>query len=211
MANGQGDNMLLQVLDWTYDQAVNGFSGLDSAEDLAADYLSGDGALFDKANALIGMQCAKAGASGFLAGLGGAALLPLSIPANVTSVLFIQIRMIAAIAIMAGFSVKDDRVKTLVFLCLVGDAGMDVLKQAGISIGKNMTINVINAISAKTIDAINQLVGFTLLAKFGGQGVVNLDKAVPVVGGLIGGTLDAVSTHLVGSFARNTFIGAKAS
>ncbi len=29
---------VMQVLDWAYEKSVNGFSGLDSAEELAASY-----------------------------------------------------------------------------------------------------------------------------------------------------------------------------
>lgn len=29
---------IMQVLDWAYERSVNGFSGLDSAEELAASY-----------------------------------------------------------------------------------------------------------------------------------------------------------------------------
>ena len=60
--------------------------------------------------------------------------------------------------------------------------------------------------SAQVIKEINKKVGFRLLTKFGEKGVINLGKAIPVIGGLIGGTLDAVSTNTIGNTARDTFI-----
>lgn len=207
MANELKASTIMQVLDWTYEKAINGVSGLDSAEEMAEDYLKGEGVLVDKVNLLIRMQNVKAGASGFLSGLGGILLLPVTIPANVTSVIYVQVRMIAAIAKMAGYNIKDDRVKSLVFLCLVGDAAKDVLKDVGIVVGTKIATNAINNLSAKTITAINQKVGFKLVSKFGEKGAVHLGKAVPIVGGLIGGTVDSVATNLIGNFARNTFIG----
>jgi len=36
---------------------------------------------------------------------------------------------------------------------------------------------------------------------------VNLGKAVPFVGGIIGGTVDSVATNTIGNIARDTFIG----
>ena len=60
--------------------------------------------------------------------------------------------------------------------------------------------------SGKTIVAINQKVGFRLITKFGEKGAVNLGKAVPLVGGIIGATFDSVTTNTVGNIARNTFI-----
>ena len=92
--------VILNALDWAYDKAVNGVRGLDSAQDMADDYLKGEGALIDKVNSLIRWQNTKAGTSGFITGLGGLLTLPLTLPANITSVLYVQIRMVAAIAIM---------------------------------------------------------------------------------------------------------------
>lgn len=43
--------MIMQSLDWAYDKAVNGVKGLDSAEELAKDYLTQDGSLLDQINA----------------------------------------------------------------------------------------------------------------------------------------------------------------
>ena len=42
----------MKAMDWAYDKAVNGISGLASAEDIAADYLNREGTLRDKANSL---------------------------------------------------------------------------------------------------------------------------------------------------------------
>lgn len=38
------------------------------------------------------------------------------------------------------------------------------------------------------------------------KGAVNLGKMVPLVGGIIGGAFDSVSTNIVGNVARKTFI-----
>lgn len=76
--------------------------GLDSADEMAQDYLRGDGSLEDRVNSLIRWQNTKAGTSGFLSGLGGVMLMPVTIPANISSVMYVQVRMIAAIAQMGG-------------------------------------------------------------------------------------------------------------
>ena len=51
------DSKIQRALDWAYDKAVNGIPKLDSAEDLANDYLNGDGELIDKVNSLIRLTC----------------------------------------------------------------------------------------------------------------------------------------------------------
>lgn len=206
MAKELSESKIMQALDWTYEKAVNGVPGLDSASELAESYTKNDGNLRDQANSLIRWQNTKSGTSGFLTGLGGIITLPVAIPANITSVMYVQVRMIAAIAHMGGHDLKDDRVKSLVFACLTGNAAKDILKDIGIVVGRKMTENAIKNISGKTITAINQKVGFRLLTKFGEKGAVNLGKAVPLLGGVIGATFDSVATNTIGNIARDTFI-----
>ena len=171
--------------------------------------MNGDGELVDKVNALIRWQNTKAGTSGFITGLGGIITLPVAIPANISSVIFIQVRMIAAIAHMGGYDLKDDRVKTLVYTCLTGNAAKDIVKNIGITISTKMTNTLIKNISGETIKAINKAVGFRLITKFGQKGAINLGKAIPLVGGVVGATFDSVSTNTIGNISRNIFIEEK--
>lgn len=206
MSKELSESKVMQALDWAYEKAVNGVPGLDSASELAESYMKNGGSLTEQSNSLIRWQNTKAGTSGFLTGLGGIITMPVTIPANITSVLYVQIRMIAAIAYIGGHDLNDDRVKSLVYACLAGNAAKDILKDIGIVVGTKLTTNAIKNISGKTIVAINQKVGFRLLTKFGEKGVVNLGKAVPLVGGIIGATFDSIGTNAVGNVARDTFI-----
>jgi hypothetical protein len=196
----------LMVLDNVYDRALTGLPGTSSVEELAWDYLQGDGTLTDKVNHLIRYQNVKCATSGFLSGLGGAMTLPVTIPLNISSVLYVQARMIAAVACMGGYDVRNDRVKTLVYVCLCGNEAKDIFKKSGIEVGKKLAETGIKKIPNELIKAINKKVGFRLLTKFGEKGVINLGKLIPVVGGVIGGTCDLVATNTVGNVARNTFI-----
>lgn len=196
-----------QALEWAYDKAVNSnIPGLDNAQQMASNYMEQDGSPEDKVNSLIRWQNTKASASGFVSGLGGAITLPLAIPANITSVLYIQIRMIAAIAHMGGYDLRNDQVKTMVYACLCGNAASEVLKTAGVKIGTKLTEQAIKNISGAVLTKINQAVGFRLLTKFGSKGAINLAKMIPVAGGIIGGTFDGVATNIIGNVARATFI-----
>lgn len=207
MANELTQGKIMDALDWAYNKAVTGAPGFDSAEEMAEDYLSNDDTLREQANSLIRWQVSKAGTSGFLTGLGGLLVMPVTIPANIASVMYVQIRMIAAIAHMGGYDLKNDKVKTLVYACLAGNAAKDIFKDLGIVFATKLSTQAIKNISGKTIIAINQKVGFRLLTKFGEKGIVNIGKAVPIVGGVIGGTVDATATKLIGNVARDTFIG----
>jgi len=197
---------VMRVLDWAYEKALSGMPGLDSASQLASSFMDKEGTLRDKANSLIRWQNAKAGTSGFVTGLGGFMTLPVAIPANLASVLYIQIRMIAAIAHMGGYDLREEKVKTLVYMCLVGNFAKDILQETGIRLGTKFTAMAIERISEKSLLLINQRVGFRLLTTSGTKGMINLGKAVPLVGGIIGGSIDVAATNTIGNMARNTFL-----
>lgn len=199
-------NLVMKALDYGYEKALNGLSNLETAESLAAEYLKSDESLKKSSSKMIKWQISKAGTSGFLTGLGGIITLPLTVPANLASVLYIQIRMIATIAVMGGHDLRDDKVKSMIYLCIAGNAAKDVLKDMGIIVGEKLALNFIKNISSKTIKEINKRVGFELLTKFGSKGAINLSKAVPIVGGIIGGTIDSASTLTIGKVAQHVFL-----
>ncbi|MBK6967312.1 MAG: EcsC family protein [Bacteroidales bacterium] len=207
MANKLTPQIFMQALDFAYEKAISGLPGTDTAADLARSYLKQEGTLTEQVNSLIRWQNAKAGSSGFITGLGGFATLPVAIPANLMSVLYFQVRMIAAIAVMGGQDVRDDRVKSLVYACLAGNMAKDILQEIGINIGTRLTAQMIGRISESTLIAINRKVGFLLLSKTGSRGAINLGKAIPLAGGIISGSIDVYATNLIGNIARNTFIG----
>ena len=200
------ESKMMQVLEWGYEKAIQGLPGMESAEELAKRYLEKYDTVDEAIDTFINWQCAKCATSGFITGLGGLLTLPVAIPANISSVIFVQIRMIATIAKMRGYNLKDDQVKTLVFVALTGQAATDILKQAGITIGSKVGINLIKKMTMKVIYQINKKVGFRLVTKFGQKGIINLGKLVPIVGGVIGGTVDTVGTLTVGKTAKKLFI-----
>lgn len=197
----------MKALDWSYDKAVNGgIPTIDTAKELAESYLNKGGTLEKKVKRLIASQNTKNATNGFLTGLGGLIVLPVMVPANITSVIFVQMRMVAAIAHIGGFDLKDDQVKTFVYACLVGNGAVDILKTAGVQITKKLAVTGIKKIPFKVITKINKAVGFRLLTKFGKTGIINLGKMVPLAGGVIGATVDGVTTNTIGKVAFKLFI-----
>lgn len=203
--NALTQSKMMEILDWSYEKAVNGLPGLETAQELADKYLERYSSTDKAINEFIKWQKAKCATSGFLTGLGGIITLPVAIPANISSVIYVQIRMVAAIAHMRGFDLKDDQVRTLVYVALTGQAAADILKQAGIKFGTKMSTVLIKRIPFEVIKQINKAVGFRLITKFGQTGVINLGKGIPIVGGLIGGAVDAVGTDAIGKTAKKVF------
>ncbi|WP_373880454.1 EcsC family protein [Streptococcus zalophi] len=195
---------MLQILDWSYDATLNGLPGQKNIDDLVDDYLS----KYDKETAikkLVDFQVKKATVSGFVTGFGGLPTMPITLPANITTVIYFQLRMIAAIAKIRGYNLKSDQVQTIVYTTLVGTSLADLSKKAGIVIGNKMLTSFVKKIPGKMLTKINQIVGFRLLTKFGTKGVINIGKMVPVVGGVIGGAFDMVTTQTIANVAKKTF------
>lgn len=205
-ANEVSVGKIEQMLDWAYDKSLNGIPGTDSAYEMAENFLSKHDDIDKAIDSLIRWQNTKAATSGFLTGLGGLIVMPVTLPANIASVMYVQVRMIAAIAHMKGYDLKDDQVKTFVFVCLTGKSASDILKSTGIKIGNAFAKQGIVKIPGKVIVAINQKVGFKLLTKFGEKGVINLGKAIPIAGGVIGGAFDGIGTGIIGKTAKKVFV-----
>jgi uncharacterized protein (DUF697 family) len=196
---------MMVALDWAYDKAVNGIPTFARAEDLAEDYLSKTSSSEQAINDLILWQVGKASVAGFLSGVGGIITLTVAVPINFLSVLWIQLRMIAAIAYIRGFDIRSDQVKTLVVTCLAGSSASEILRDTGIIVSSKFTQQAITKISKTPLTRINQTVGFRFLAKSGSTAAVNLSKIVPFIGGLVGGSIDAAVTHTMGAAAKSVF------
>lgn len=114
--------------------------------------------------------------------------------------------MIACLAYMGGYDTDSDQVQTLVYACLAGISIDQILKQAGIQFGNKFVMAMVKKIPGEVLAKINQKVGFRFVTKFGTKGIVNIGKAVPVVGGMISGGFDFVETKAIANRAYKMFI-----
>ena len=197
---------IMDVMSKCYQAALDGLPGSKSCEELAREYVDRYKASTIAAKELIKQQLLKCSVSGFITGFGGLLTLPVTVPANVASVLYVQMRMIAALAAIGGYDVRSDEVQTLVYLCLVGSSLTDVVKSTAIKIANKVTTNMLKKLPGAVLTKINQKVGFRLLTKFGTKGAVNLVKVVPVAGALVGAGIDYGSTKLIADKAYNAFL-----
>jgi len=198
---------IMQLLDKLYDQSVKGLAKVSPPiEVLADEYLDKSKDVDAAAKKFINYQIAKCTTSGFVTGLGGLITLPVAIPANVGSVIYVQMRMITCLAHMGGYDTKSDQVQTLVYACLAGISIDQILKKAGVEFGNKFAAAMVNKIPGTVIKEINKKVGFRFLTKGGTTGVVNVGKLVPGVGGVIGGGFDFVETKIIADRAYKMFI-----
>lgn len=207
MENKPNQEDIMQMLDKLYEMSLQGLPKVSPTIDiLADDYLLRNKDTESAAKSFIKNQIAKCTTSGFLTGLGGIITLPVAIPANVSSVLYVQMRMIACLAYMGGYDTNSDQVQTLVYACLAGVSIDQILKQAGIKFGVKFGNSMVKKIPGTVLTKINQKVGFRFITKFGEKGIINLGKMVPVVGGFIGGGFDFAETKVIANRAYKMFL-----
>lgn len=203
----QSPNAMERLLDAAYIQVLNGFGVFAPAERLAHEYLEQNGGDAQRAASdLIGWQMTRAAATGFVTNLGGIGTLPVAIPANVSGFLFLQLRMVAAIAIMAGYDVRSDKVRTLIYVTLLGSAAAEVLKEAGIRLGQRLTAAAITKLTGQVVRRMSSSAAARLMARLGLARAGNLARLVPVAGGLIAAATDAAATKAIGQVALQVFL-----
>ena len=189
---------VMKILDSCYEKCLNGIPKISpSVEEMANDYLKKYKTKEEACKAMIRNQITKCATSGFITGFGGFITMPVTLPANITSVIYVQMRMIACTSYMAGFDLNSDQTQTLVYACLAGVAVNNMMKQAGIKFGVKFANGLIKKIPGKVLTKINQKVGFRFVTKFGTKGIINLGKLIPGVGAVIGGGLDLVETKII--------------
>ena len=189
---------VMKILDSCYEKCLNGIPKISpSVEEMANDYLKKYKTKEEACKAMIRNQITKCATSGFITGFGGFITMPVTLPANITSVIYVQMRMIACTSYMAGFDLDSDQTQTFVYACLAGVAVNNVIKQAGIKFGVKFANGLIKKIPGKVLTKINQKVGFRFVTKFGTKGIINLGKLIPGVGAVIGGGLDLVETKII--------------
>ena len=88
----------------------------------------------------------------------GIITLPVAIPANISSVWYVQMRMIATLAYIGGYDIHSDQVQTLTYVCLTGSGAADILKTAGINFAEQFSKAAIKKIPGEVCYAINRKV-----------------------------------------------------
>lgn len=148
---------------------------------------------------LIKESVAAAGAQGFITGLGGLLTAGVTIPANVAASFAVNMRMAGAIAHLRGWDIRDPHARTVAMMLAIGMSTQRVLAAFGVKAGQKFGEQMIKKIPITMIRAINKKAGTHLVAKYGTQrAAITLAKGIPILGGLVGGAVDAGATAVIG-------------
>ncbi|MDO5538103.1 MAG: EcsC family protein, partial [Desulfovibrionaceae bacterium] len=196
-------SILVRAVDWAFDRAVQGVPGTESAAELAERFRAMDLEPRERVAKLVRSQAFRTGATGFAVNLGGLAAMPVAIPADFASLMFVQMRMVAAIAMLSGVTdLHDSRVRLLCVACLAGEKILVPLKDMGIAMSVNAAHTAAAAVSQAAAGQVHAAVGATLLHKFGHAGAAHFGRALPLVGGVVGGGVNMAFTWCVGRAAE---------
>jgi len=195
------------LMNWILDQALAGVPPFAPASALAEDMRRRlpDASPHAHASKLILRESVKNFSTGFVTGLGGPVTLPLAVPSAILSSWLLQARLVAAIALLHGHDLKDPRIRSLVLWALFGDAVKEVLKSTGVPLTNRLTARFVIALPANVFMAVQRKLGLIFLERSTRWGMNNLLKIVPVAGGAVAGTLDAVVLRRVGNTANEWF------
>lgn len=197
---------MMKVLDSIYAQALVGIPTAGTVEELADAHLQeAKGDREAAIDSLIRWQVAKNTANGVVANLGGILLLPVTLPLEITSSLYLQLRAITAIAHLSGHDIHSDEVKTMSYCCFSGDKLGDLLTEAGVIMGSRITASLFKALNTTSLSHLQKAVGLQLVSKFGKRGFSNLGKRIPFLGAAIGGTVEGAFAFYTARAAKQLF------
>lgn len=206
LAEEEQGSKMLQVMDWAFDKANGNIPGFGTSKEMAQKYLDKYGSVNAAIDHLVNWQITSAATAGFVTNLGGLAAMPVTLPANIAGVMAIQLRMIGAIAELGGCSENSEERRTGMYLCLLGSQAGDALSKTTSQVAVKFATASLKRLPGSTLININKQVGFRLITKFGQKGVINLQKAIPVLGGVIGGAVDGFSTYAIAKAAKAMFL-----
>lgn len=144
-----------------------------------------------------------AGAQGFITNLGGFVSMTVGIPANVSGLALLQCHLVAGIAHLHGYDLRDPRVRNAVLACLLGEAGVRELVRSGRLPSAPMGLAT-SPVHDPALDVtIAEDVTAELFGRIGGRRLATtVARRVPMVGGGVGAVGDGVSTYRVGRYAE---------
>jgi hypothetical protein len=194
---------LIQVL---LDAGIDGLGPLKSSRELADlarhDTRTTEGAV----KRIIRSHVVKGGVGGFVTGVGGFVTMPLALPANVVEFYVGATRMVAAIALLRGYDLDDPQVRSAVLLTLVGSEADEVLAKAGLTDGSGKVLGLVGQqLPPAALLMLNKAIGFRLLRGLGEKAFARLGRAIPLAGGVVGGSIDVWMMKRIADHAMNEF------
>jgi uncharacterized protein (DUF697 family) len=187
----------------TVHRAIHGVGPLPSAADAAEKQLREQDGMVDQAiGELIENHVSYAAVQGFVTNIGGLATAAAAIPANITGLALLQVRLVAGIAHLRGYDLADQRVRNAILLCTLGEESVKQLVKKRKVPGRPMLIATAPAHDPELDSLMAAEFTSALVSRvLGKRAASTVIRRIPVAGGVWGGSADAYATWQVGRFA----------
>lgn len=202
---GAMGNAAFRMIENLLDAGIDGKGPFDSAEKVSATARSETPDAEQAIDRIVRTHLRMAAAGGFVTGLGGFVTLPVALPANVLEFYLVATRMVASIASVRGYDVRQQEIRSAVLLTLVGADADDLLRKAGVVATGRLSNLAAQRLPGPALMVVNKAVGFRLLSQAGKATLARFGKAVPVIGGAVGAGLDAYMLKRIADHARHEF------
>ena len=193
-----------ETIDAIWNAVILGESKFNSEKtcyDLADEYRRSGRTTKQHVENFINGQTAQASLVGFMLGAPGFIPPAVAVPSDLRACAYFQMRAVAVIALLCGWDVKSNHVKTIALHSMAGGSSTGAAAQGAGRSGAKMAGVWLKNLPGSVIAAINRELGFRCVTKFGSEGLINLAEFIPVIGGLISGGLNAVLTNQAGWLA----------
>ncbi len=195
--------MRSKLLKPLYKKVVDGLPGLGTPAEAAARFAKDEGSMEVYADRLIAFYTSLGGATGFVSGLPGFLLLPITLPANLVGVALVQLHMSAALAVMGGRDLGAPATQDQVIDCLlekIGDAGRNDEEEEVVSrTATKLAEKAVRFAVEKSARLAMRATRSVALRKVGA-------RRLPLLGGVLGAGSDAYVTAHVGRCAKAKFL-----
>jgi hypothetical protein len=188
-------------------RAIVGIGPLPGAAKTAEKELLKHGNVDRAIKALIRKHVAYAGTEGFATNIGGLVTAVVTVPANITGLAVIQCRMIAAVAHLRGYDLSEPRVRNAMLMIMLGESTVDSKVAKRKLPAPPMAIATAPTYDPSLDTLISAEVAGELLTRVAGKRVATtVAKKAPLVGGVVGGSVDGWDTYQVGRYARRELL-----
>lgn len=202
-----GDDRLTKFIQQLLSVGIDGVGPLSSAAQVADKARTRNDSVDEAIKEVVRSHLRVATTGGFVTGLGGFVTMPVALPANVLEFYVTMARMVAAIAHLRGYDVSRPEVRSAVLLTLTGTNAEDVLKKVGVGATSGaVTRLALGKLPQVALMMVNKGVAFQILRSTSTKLLSKLGKGIPLVGGFVGGAVDAVLAKRIADSARKDFI-----
>jgi len=189
-------------------RAIVGVGPLPGAAEAALEQLEEQHGNVNKAvREVIENHVAYASVGGFATNVGGLVTMAVTLPANVAGLALIQCRMVAGIAHLRGYDLDDPRVRDAILVTLLGaDKVNRQVRQKKLP-APPMAIATAPVHDPDLDRIVAAEVTSELLTRVAGkQFVTSMGRKVPIVGGVVGASVDGWETLKVGRYASRELL-----